>query len=756
MHKDKKELLIKVRQRFKVMLDADERNRRDAIDDFTFIQVPDGYENNTNKGQWDQNMLKERGKRPAYVFNKLRVTMARIRNDIRANTPSAKVRGVEGGDVETAEIFEGLIRNILNTSDFDTIIDGAANYMVSAGYGAWRVVSDYSTDTAFEQSIKVEEILNPFCLFSDPADKSAKKDKVRDWVYTTKMSKTAFESKYPKAEKTDFETHEFDDDEEWFDNEIDEVRIAEYWYKEPYQQEIWQLQDGKVIDADSDEASLIPKEFIKQTRIVNTDKIMMVVASGDAILEGPTEWAGSKFPFVVTYGEHFVVDGRVYWYGAGRWAKDSQRSYNVSRTAISETIAQAPQAKWWVTPTQAEGNTASWEEAHVKNFPFLQYNSDPAAPGPPPRMGAAEIPIALIQESQIASEEINMTTGRYQNDIGAPNAASSGKQEQIRNAQGDLATFNYPDNMGKAIQRTWELLIDLIPKVYDTERELRVLGRDGEEDYKTINTFATDPSTGEEVKINDLSVGTYDTTVTMGASYSTKRQEFVEMMNGIVGNNPETMALYGDLFFKAMDMPFSDEMAKRAEAMLPPQIQQLMQEGKDVPPEVMQMMQQANQAMKMVEMQMQEVQEAGSKVQLEATENDQAKAEIEKLIAQLETKQSQFEAKVAQQLARVEQKDAQVTIKQVEQDRTGIVETSRQAAEQNSAAFNESLVSDVAQSMEAIGELVQQFNVHAVEVMKEIQEKTDEKPKIVKVTSQRVNGKLEAVPVYESVDETKH
>ena len=105
-----------------------------------------------------------------------------------------------------------MIRNILNTSDFDTVIDGAANYMVSAGYGAWRIVSDYSSDTAFEQGIKVEEIITPFCLFSDPADKSAKKDKARDWILTEKISETEFEAKYPKAEKVDFEEHEFDDD----------------------------------------------------------------------------------------------------------------------------------------------------------------------------------------------------------------------------------------------------------------------------------------------------------------------------------------------------------------------------------------------------------------------------------------------------------------------------------------------------------------------------------------------------------------
>src|SRR5210317_392560 len=94
--KDKKELLVKARERFKVMRDSDQKNREAALEDIKFIHVPDGL--NSEGGQWDENMLHHRGKRPAYVFNKLRVTMKRIINDIRANTPSAKVRGVEGGD----------------------------------------------------------------------------------------------------------------------------------------------------------------------------------------------------------------------------------------------------------------------------------------------------------------------------------------------------------------------------------------------------------------------------------------------------------------------------------------------------------------------------------------------------------------------------------------------------------------------------------------------------------------------------------
>ena len=751
--KDKKELLTKLRKRYRLMVDADNDNREAAKEDFEFINVPDGLANTTSPGQWDPNTLKERGKRPAYTYNKLRITMKRIINDIRANTPSAKVRGVEGGDVKTAEVYEGLIRNITNISDFDSVIDGAANYQVCAGMGAWRITTEYSQKNIFNQDALIEEIPNPFCLYSDPAAKDPLKVNARDWILTERIPDTEFEAKYPNAEKVDFEADGFDDDDDWYDGDGEETRIAEYWYKIPTETEFWLLEDGKTIDALSEEAGLIDRATVKKTRKVTQDKIWMCIASGNAILEGPTQWAGSLFPFVPLFGEHFVVpgSGETIWYGAGRFAKDAQRSYNFARTAISETIAQAPQAKWWTTMKQAEGHEDAWKEAHVKNFPHLGYNPDPQAPGPPARMDASVIPIALIQESQIASEEINMTTGRYANDIGAPNPASSGKQEIIRNNQGDLATYNYPDNVAKAIQRTWTILIDLLPNVYDAERNIRILGQDGAEDYVTINTFETNEN-GEQIAVRDLSQGSYDVLVTAGASYATKRQEATEVYQGLGQSNPAIWEVAGDLIMKSMDLPYADEMAERLKAILPPPIQQMLNKDEDQSPEVMQAMQQAQQAMQMVEQQAQMVQEQGAEVQKEAADVDIAKSEVEKLLAKLETEQARFEAKVAKSMADVAQKDARLSITKLQNESEGIIEGSKQEAAQAALQFNQALAQDVAGMMAQIQTLAQQLNEVAVGAIGEIKEEK-EQTRIKEVVMVKEGGEVKAVPVYQDEEE---
>jgi hypothetical protein len=149
-----KDLLSRIHDRYKLMTEADDENRRLALSDLKFLHVPGE--------QWDLKMKQERGSdRPCMEFNKLRVTVKRVVNDMRANRPQGKTRAVEDGDKDTADVMEGLIRNIWNVSDGDTIIDYAAEYQVGAGMGAWRINTKYSTDTVFDQDIVIEPIKNP-------------------------------------------------------------------------------------------------------------------------------------------------------------------------------------------------------------------------------------------------------------------------------------------------------------------------------------------------------------------------------------------------------------------------------------------------------------------------------------------------------------------------------------------------------------------------------------------------------------------
>jgi hypothetical protein len=725
-----KDLIARIRERYRVMHEADESNRRKAIDDIRFVSEPGQ--------QWDAIVRRERGSdRPMYEFNKLRVTIKRIINDMRANRPRGKVRAAEDGDTKTASVLEGLIRNVWENSDGDTVIDAAAEFQVSGGFGAWRVTTKYVSDDVFDQDVCVTSIRNPFCLYWDPAAKDFMKRDAEDWFLTERISKKAYQERYPKVEVVNFESEStFDDEQDWEDEET--VRIGEYWWREPVDRTIVLLGSGAVADA----ATLTPELIeasggIVRERAVRAYKIMMCIASGDAILEGPTEWAGKHFPFVVVFGDQAIIEGETRWFGLVRFAKDAQRAYNYSRTNVIESIALAPQAQWWATPEQALGHTAMWSTAHKKNFPFLMFNADPKQPGPPQRMAGAMIPPAVMAEVEFSSEDIKGVTGIYDASLGQRSNETSGRAITARQRQGEIATFNYMDNLAKGVRRTWEILVDLIPRIYDTQKSVRILGADGAEDYAEVNVI--NPVTGESV--NDLARGRYDVSITVGPSFATQRQEAAETYTQMLQSFPPLAQVAGDLIMKSMDLPYADEISERIKALLPPEVQQLIGQDKAVSPEVAAAMAQAQAAMA-------QVQQHGQLVQQASAELEQKSAEVDKQVAQLETKRAQFDAEVARKLAEITKREADLILKQAQAGATVEGEQVR--------TDRESLATEVQKAVAEIQTMAAQFMTEAAAVIADIQAKqatqvfVNTPPTRKQVRIRRVNGELvgevEAMP----------
>jgi uncharacterized protein YoxC len=447
---------------------------------------------------------------------------------------------------------------------------------------------------------------------------------------------------------------------------------------------------------------------------------------------------------VVVFGEQMVVDGQWKWWGLPRFSKDAQRNLNQTNTAAMEATARWLQAPYWMTSKQAEGHEKGIAEAFKQGFPFALYNSDPAAPGAPARTGGPELPVAMLELGNRASMLLNSTSGIYQTNVGdrIP-GAKSGRAIIATQQQGEIATFNFQDNMAKAVQRTHEIFLDLIPEVYDTTRALRVLGADGSDSYVTINEpqeGQADPVTGTLQKLNDVKRGRFDVTITVGPNFSTKRQEAVEVYGELFSNNPMLQQVAGDLFFKAMDAPYAEEISERVKATLPPQIQQIIQKDKKVPPEVAQGMAQVSQAM-------QQVQQLGQTVQQAAQEAEQAKAEAEKAeahvktaIADLKTQRAQFEAQVAKAEAGIAQKH---------------IEVRSAAGEDQLSNEREQLSTQVAQSLAEINQSVAQFMHQSVQTMADMHARQaptviiPPKPRLLRVDMVKNNGHTSAVPVYE-------
>lgn len=530
-----------------------------ASDDIKFVTVP-GH-------QWDPTLRARRENRPCYEFPKLAGHCRQVINEMRRERPQGKVRGTGDGDRGLADIMQGMCRNIESMSNADMAYDVAYATAVQGGLGYWRICTDYLNDDDFEQDIRIKPIYNWRSVKGDPA--AVERDRRDSLFYFVEdlIPREEHERRWPDVSLADFDADSSCVD--W--RERGQIRIAEYWYKKPIDRELWAVKGSNgtsVVFAD--EAGVEESELaaaglqITQRRTVQSHKVCMRLTNGHQFLTEEYEFPCKFIPIVPVWGNIQNIDGSDYWQGMVRAAKDQQRLHNVHRTAMTEAVAKAPKAPFILKAAWIKGLESMWQRANSEDRPYLLVNDAAPDGALPQRAGQAEVPAALIQLAGMDNEDIKASTGQYDASLGARSNETSGVAIARRNAQGSTATFNYADNLAYAIKFTYEILVDMIPKVVDTPRVVRLLGPDGAEQWKQLYQTVIDDA-GNEVVLNDISKGKYDVTITVGPSYATQRMEavdaFTEML-GRMGNGlpPQISALMAYTVVKNMDLPGAEEL----------------------------------------------------------------------------------------------------------------------------------------------------------------------------------------------------
>lgn len=646
-----------MRERYERAVEAERENRLKAIEDYRFVAIPGN--------QWDESQRKARKGRPCYEIPILRSNWRQVVNDQKKARPGIKVRPVEDGDKEGAELRRGLIRNIESRSNAERVYDKAFELLTASGFGCWRVSTAYSTDDAWDQDLVIEPITDP--LTSVWFDPDAKQDDCRDAEYCfveETLSHEAFERRYPKAKAVDFESiissRKYGD---WFGEKS--VRIVEYIRREPVKKTLLLLSDGRTVDAEQaiQMAEQLAMEGITvvRERTVNTHKVVSSICTGTEEIEGPNDMIFDRIPVIPTYANRHFVDGTWQWCGMVRPARDPQKLTNYNITTGQEALSKQHKAVPVVTVKMLEGANvkALWDSSNAVDVPYLPITPDPTMPGGPNFLSPPPVHASFVQFGQMSIDMVKMATGIYDASIGARSNETSGRAIIARQNEGDTATFDYQDALSFSIQSTGELILSALPKVYDTPRVVRVLGIDGRE--KQVQLYQEDQNGN---KLNDLSAGKYDVTISVGASFDTQRMEFVDAIQAMSQGNPMVAAATGDLVMKAMDFHGSDEAAERLKLLLPPQIQQAMASGDNMPPEAIAAMQQAQQAMQAAQQQMAQAQQMLGELQQEKadTEAEKAKvdaakkeiaAEIKVAEAELAAKRAELETAIAKFEARI-------------------------------------------------------------------------------------------------------
>ncbi len=584
--------LATMRARFTMALAAYSDSREDELDDLRFMAgSPD------NQWQWPADVLQTRGSvqgqtinaRPCLTINKLPQHVRQVTNEQRQNRPTGKVIPADDkADVRVAEIFDGIIKHIEYISDADVAFDTACDNQVTYGEGYIRILTEYAREDSFDQDLKIGRVRNSFSVYMDPTIQDPCGADAKWCFITEDLTKAEYERMFPNAQPVSSLMSRGVGDQstsQWLSE--DTVRIAEYFYYE-HKPATLNLYPGNLTAFDgTPQDRQLKAQFGKplRSRKVDRRQVKWVKTNGFEILE-EQDWAGKWIPVVRVIGNEFEVDGQVYVSGLVRNAKDAQRMYNYWVSQEAEMLALAPKAPFIGYGGQFEGYELQWKTANTTNWPYLEVNPDATDglgnPLPLPMRAAPPLPqTGLIQAKMGAADDIKGTTGQYDSSLGAQSNERSGRAILAREKQGDTGTYHYVDNLARAVRYVTRQLVDLIPKIYDTERVARIVGLDGEVGMVKINPMQPEPV--KEIrdpnnpmvvleKIYNPTVGVYDVCVTTGPGYMTKRQEALDAMSMLLQSNPELWRVAGDLFIKNMDWPGAQEMAKRFAKIIDPKV----------------------------------------------------------------------------------------------------------------------------------------------------------------------------------------
>lgn len=631
-------IIAEAKKRFRKCEDWEADARQNFVQDLKFVNADadNGY-------QWPDKILTDRqtNSRPSLTINKTRQHCLMIINDAKKNKPSVNIRPVgNGATFEAAQTFEGVCRHIEYISNAEAAYDHATTFQVQCGIGYWRVITDYASEDDFDQEIFIRPVKDPRSVFLDPDIKEADGSDARYGFVFDDMPKDLYDLEFPKDKDGGTHAPLGSTADGWVTK--DYVRVAEY-YRVREKKDLLLA----VTDPDSGQVSMIRRSKIPpelrpeimadpatRKREVTDPVVEWFKIGGDKILDR-TIFPCRYIPLVRVIGEETVIDGVMDRKGHTRALIDPQRMYNYMSSAAVEFGALQSKTPW-VAPVRAiEGYVTYWETANTVNHSILPYNDrdDTGKEIAAPRRQEPPVSApAFLDGMKVAANEMMMVSGQYEANMGQKSNEVSGKAINERQRQGDTATYHYIDNLAMAIRFTGKILVDLIPKVYDTKRVIRIMAEDGTPSEVMLDPNAKQAYVEQQAKQNEEvkaifnpNVGRYDVEADVGPGYATRRQEAWNAFVQIVSQNKELMPLIGDIMFQNADFPGADEISARLRRMIPPQAS-----GEGPPPQLAQAQQQIQGSQKAIESLVQQLAEA--KLSLKAKDADMADKTEQKAI----------------------------------------------------------------------------------------------------------------------------
>lgn len=320
---------------------------------------------------------------------------------------------------------------------------------------------------------------------------------------------------------------------------------------------------------------------IAEKRPSKKHKIVHYRIAGEYELD-KTEFPSEQLPLV-------FVDNNSYFNKIGKQitrsffgdCRDTQKYINYLRTQSAYILKVSRYDQWigskknvssldtqrnWRDPTAIQG--------------LLAYDESPNG-NKPEQVRPPELSQSLFQQYQLAIEDLYTSTGLYPARMGNNGDEASGAAIDARTRQGSYATYVFFNSINRAIAVGGEIVNEMIPRVYDTERVLTLMMPDS--GMKNITVNRENDEYGESVE-NDIRKGTYQVRLKPGPSYEGQKEQGLAALKDVLQIDPTTFNLVADLYAENLPLGNTIEIKNRLKTLVSPAIIEAGKTG-EMPPQ---------------------------------------------------------------------------------------------------------------------------------------------------------------------------
>jgi hypothetical protein len=582
------ELTKKIRQRIKKW-DDNWRFNKEQYHEFTSFVMG---------SQWteDESKLFIDYKKIPLSFNKLAPLINHLLGEQRQNTPNLQVVPDKGVSTDTAQVREALVKDISLNSSAKIVYQQAFQQAAIGGYGAYLIDTEYESEKSFNLNIVLRGTKDPtWCYWDISAQSPCKTDGMFAGT-RTRMSRKMFAGLYGEDIESQIGSDANYDEGSatgWIFSTDDEITIIEDNEREYESSKLYLLSNSRTVDAkefkDLERIEIEGKKYIvdngemvtvENTRDAHKYSIKKRKVAGDFILE-ETDFPSEQLPVVfVDQNSYIDKSGKQICRPFVKDARDSQRYINYLGTQsaylmrvsrydqflVSKMNVRSPDTELiWRDPATAQGG--------------LVYDESPNG-NKPEQLRPPELSASLITQYQRALADIEQCTGMYGTQMGESGNEVSGDAIDARTRRGNYNTYVPFDSLNRAIACGGQIIDEMIPQVYDSERELMLNMPDTGMTKVTLNQQQDEY--GSQIK-NDMTTGKYQIRLLPGASFEGQKKENLESIQTVLQADPQLFRLLADLYVDNLPMANNIEMRNRLRTIVPPEIIQAGKTGQPIP-----------------------------------------------------------------------------------------------------------------------------------------------------------------------------